>query len=555
MFHLVNSFIMFVLHTVLVSISTNAEGSRGTICNTGSYWTKRRRANELVKSWQSVTHSDRCHSYSDSLLASSSASDGSSHVLPPIPDNEYYCGCEGTSINPHTHVEHALASEGGIADTLDCEAPIIDTGVDYSCSGRHEISDYDYTDYFEDRFDSDSCVSDEGDLDQELADWAVEFRVSNVAVDKLLKILRSRHPQLPSTCRTLLQTGKVDTEVKSLACGEYMHFGIQKGFQTFEKHIVKSGQSELLYNVNVDGLPLFKSSSTQLWPILGQLVGIKACPFLIGSFCGPRKPDSLEEYLQDFVDEAKQLASVGFEMNGQRFTANIACFICDAPARAFLKQIKAHSGYFGCERCVQKGTYSEGRMTYPLSNSEKRTDDLFSDMAYTEHQLNMSPLCDLKVGLVSGFVLDIMHLAYLGVMRRLLNRWVKGPRPSKLSHQQVELISGKLLQLARYVPSEFARKPRSLQEMDRWKATEFRQFLLYTGIVALKSELEEDYYHNFLCLSVALFILSDHNLLEHYLNYADQLLEYFVADSMRLYGQNFIVYNVHNLYINYMKPG
>ncbi len=168
-------------------------------------------------------------------------------------------------------------------------------------------------------------------------------------------------------------------------------------------------------------------------------------------------------------------------------------------------------------------------------------------MAYAEHHLSVSPLCELKVGLVLGFVLDIRHLLYLGVMRRLLNRWVKGPRPSKLSHQQIELISCKLLQLARYVPSEFARKPRSLQEMDRWKATEFWQFLLYTGIIALKSELEEEYYHNFLCLSVAVFILSDRNLLEHYLNYADQLFEYFVVDSMRLYGQNVIVYNVHNL--------
>jgi hypothetical protein len=50
-----DSFIMFVLHAVLMSISTNAEGAQGTICNTASYWTKHRRANELVKSWQSVT--------------------------------------------------------------------------------------------------------------------------------------------------------------------------------------------------------------------------------------------------------------------------------------------------------------------------------------------------------------------------------------------------------------------------------------------------------------------------------------------------------------------
>lgn len=31
--------------------------------------------------------------------------------------------------------------------------------------------------------------------------------------------------------------------------------------------------------------------------------------------------------------------------------------ILDAPARAFLKCIKGHSGYFSCERCTEEGVY------------------------------------------------------------------------------------------------------------------------------------------------------------------------------------------------------
>ena len=83
----------------------------------------------------------------------------------------------------------------------------------------------------------------------------------------------------------------------------------------------------------------------------------------------------------------------------------------------------------------------------------------------------LSPLANIaEINLISTFVLDYMHLACLGLVRRILNFLKKGP-VSKIPAFQLREISDKLIMLNGKMPSEFASQPRSLQELDRWKAT------------------------------------------------------------------------------------
>ena len=137
----------------------------------------------------------------------------------------------------------------------------------------------------------------------------------------------------------------------------------------------------------------------------------------------------------------------------------------------------------------------------------------------------------------------------LGVVKRILWFWKKGPNLCRLSQRQLREISDKLSSLSGKIPSEFARQPRTLEELERWKATEFRQFLLYTGPVILRKVLSKDIYTHFLALTVSISILleSDGTKRTPYLDYAESLLIYFVNKSKELYGEHFIVYNVHNL--------
>lgn len=270
-------------------------------------------------------------------------------------------------------------------------------------------------------------------------------------------------------------------------------------------------------------------------------------PVVIALFCGTSKPSCLVEYLKDLVSEL-QVLSKGFLIKGKQCFLKVTSVICDAPARAFTKGTKLHNGYSGCDKCVQTGVYLKHRMTFPEVNSPQRTDLSFEMMSDEDHHVTKSPLIDVGIGMVSCFPHDYMHLVCLGVVRRLLDLWIaSGPLLCRLSSHQMNLISSELVGLRRFIPMDFARKPRGLSERLRWKATELRQFLLYTGPVVLQNVLLASVYNNFMLLSVAIFILASPSLSADLHDFAHTLLASFVTHFGELYGPEFVTYNVHGL--------
>lgn len=97
-----------------------------------------------------------------------------------------------------------------------------------------------------------------------------------------------------------------------------------------------------------------------------------------------------------------------------------------------------------------------------------------------------------------------------------------------------------------YVPGEFQRKSRTLFDHANFKATECRQFLLYTGIVLLKYFLSPEAYKHFLSLSIAYRILNT-NASPANLQFARSLLQYFVTNFEKFYNEMHRGYNVHGL--------
>lgn len=123
---------------------------------------------------------------------------------------------------------------------------------------------------------------------------------------------------------------------------------------------------------------------------------------------------------------------------------------------------------------------------------------------------------------------------------------ISGPLKCRMGPQSRKDNSAKLLSYVRHIPYEFARKPRAITEFERWKATEFRTFLLYTGPVCLVDEAPE-IYSNFMLLSAAMACLLNPTLCYNYAEYSRQLLVMFVKKFGELYGKDRISYNVHGL--------
>ncbi|XP_071576883.1 uncharacterized protein [Temnothorax nylanderi] len=144
---------------------------------------------------------------------------------------------------------------------------------------------------------------------------------------------------------------------------------------------------------------------------------------------------------------------------------------------------------------------------------------------------------------------EYMHLVCLGVMKKLLSAWVHGKysKFSKLSARNISVISERLNTLKEYCPSDFARRPRSLEACSKYKATEFRQFLLYTGLAVTYVILDERLYKHFLFLHAAIKVLVSKSPSRLHLNFAKLALQKFVQRSESLYGSNFNSYNVHDL--------
>lgn len=382
-----------------------------------------------------------------------------------------------------------------------------------------------------------------------LVQRSLKHNISHAALSHLLKIFKYYMPELLSDARSLLRTcRKVVSKV--IEPGEYYHFGVEncvKNLISYSHEFLESTEIVQLV-INIDGLPLAKSSGSQVYPILCRLVNDHNNLDMIGIYHGYQKSKDANDYLSDFVEDISNVINTGIVINNKH-PVKISHFVCDAVAEAYITYTTAHMGYCSCTKCYEEGTYINNRVCFPNTNRLRlRTDTDYRSKVQEDHYTGTSLLEQIPgLDIIKCFPLVYMHLICLGVVKKLVvNSWCFGKPSVKLPYRDIAKISSNLINEAKNMPVEFNRKPRSLSEARRWKATEFRQFLFYTGPVVLSRILNNERYANFLSLHVAITILACPKY-SHLIDYASNLLLYFVNTFKISYGAENISHNVHNL--------
>lgn len=220
-------------------------------------------------------------------------------------------------------------------------------------------------------------------IKQKLGKWSIDFNIPQNAVNALLQLLKSNTDLklLPKDCRTLLHSrSSTLLNIHPMEPGNYYHFGLAVGIVRFSStfpldHIIKLA-------IGIDGLPLTKSSSSQLWPILAYIQPHHKHVFPIGIYHGCQKPKYSNDFLKYLISEIIQLTTEGIVINNVIKKNSIEVFCCDSPAKAYLLRIKGHAGFYSCSRCNQEEEFISKRVCFPYieNGCKKRTHDEYITM-------------------------------------------------------------------------------------------------------------------------------------------------------------------------------
>lgn len=139
-----------------------------------------------------------------------------------------------------------------------------------------------------------------------------------------------------------------------------------------------------------------------------------------------------------------------------------------------------------------------------------------------------------------------MHLVCCGIVKFMLKKFCLKGSSHKLPDPTIAQLSRRLHAARQYCPSEFQRKPDSLEFLPSRKATRYCMFVLYLGFTTFYDILDEAYLKNFHLLFVAMRFMTRaikindedkrKEILKKFGNISGNLLRSFVEGCLKLFA-------------------
>ncbi|KER23665.1 hypothetical protein T265_08516 [Opisthorchis viverrini] len=194
--------------------------------------------------------------------------------------------------------------------------------------------------------------------------------------------------------------------------------------------------------------------------------------------------------------------------------------------------MKGYTGYYGCDYCTQKCVHIGTRITFPSLTAPLRRGHDFRTRKQEKHHIGPSPLeelnlpmIDVRLGLVRKFLILLRAMPMEHKARLYLESW--------------NLLNDNSEQQSLALSIDLPRKCRGVVDLDRWKAAELRQFLLYIEPVVLRDILHSDVYECFMYFSAV------HLFSQHFADFLIDVSKVAVSKFAAIFGPSHLVYNIH----------
>lgn len=391
-----------------------------------------------------------------------------------------------------------------------------------------------------------------------------------VPIEDQLKVLFNRNGFYNSLEHRFVRNKMNSATIEDIYDGaRYQTYMQQGGFL--------SERNNISLTWNTDGVPVFKSSKYNIWPlyfVINELPPKKRwCNdnvILAGLWFGSKKPNMLT-FLKPFTEGMSRLHN-GIQLYSPDIMANFTCRVmllcgtCDLPAKAMVYNMIQFNGNYGCSHCLQSGkTFGVGQRgnvhIYPYIQ-----DDPVGPQR-TSEQLNQHSREAVESGktifgvkgpswlsvvptysVIDGNVVDYMHCVLLGVTKMIMKLWFDTDHSGEMWYcgTKVQVADSKLLQIK--PPLTITRTPRSIQQhRSYWKASEYRAWLLFFSIPVMLDILPRDYLIHHMLLVEAIYLLLKNTIYPEELVKAELLIQHYCFKLQYYYGERFMTANVHHL--------